>query len=141
MLIPPPSANVSTKTLPTEDSALEGVMNSPPNMFHSIRQLQKIVTSYSNELHAGRANQQNLVFLHVRNDQLAKIDLQRASIGKHIRMTHYTDTNELIVKLMPLVKYEKAHTSLADQLTNQLFSMGILFDGLLSNMASSRCMY
>lgn len=50
-----------------------GVRNSPLNMFHSIRQLQKIVTSCSNELQAGSINQQYLVFLHVTNDQLANL--------------------------------------------------------------------
>lgn len=139
MFTPPPSASESTKTLPAEDSALEGVMDSPLNMFHSIRQLQKIVTSCSNELQAGSTNQQYLVFLHVTNDQLAKIDHKRASIGKHIRMTHHTDTNALIIKLMPSVEHELAHTCLADQLTYQLIRMGISFDGLLSNMAGSRC--
>lgn len=139
MFIPPPSATESRKTLPAEDSALAGVMNSPLYVFRSIRQLQKIVTSCSNELQAGSTNQQYLVFLHVTNDQLSKIDHKRASIGNHIRMTHHTDTNVLIVKLMPSVKHELAHTYFTDQLTYQLIQMGIKFDGLLSNMAGSRC--
>lgn len=134
----PPSANASTKTAPAEDSALAGLMNFPLSRFHSFRKLPKIVTSRSNELQAGIISQQYLVFLHVTNDQLAKIDHKRATIGKHIRMTHPIDTNELIVKLMPSGKHELGHTSLADQVTYQVIQMDNPLDGML-NMQDNRC--
>lgn len=66
------------------------------------------------------------------------IDHKRASIGKHIRPTHHSDTNELIVKL-PSGEHELAHNSLTDLLTYELFQMGISFPDLLSNMAGKRC--
>ena len=69
----------------------------------------------------------------------AKIDHKRASIGKHIRMTHHTDTNELIVKLVPSGKHILAHTSLADHLTYGQFQMGFSVRNLLLNMQSTRC--
>lgn len=67
-----------------------------------------------NELQAGNTNQQYLIFLQVINDQLAKIDHKQASIGKYIQMTHYTNINELIVKLMSSVKLKLGHISLAN---------------------------
>lgn len=84
------SASASTETSPAEDSPLAGLMNPPSYMFYSIRQVQRLVASHSDELRADRTNNQYLVFLKVTNTQLTDMDKQRANIGKHIRMEHHT---------------------------------------------------
>lgn len=48
-------------------------------------------------MQAVRTNEHYLVFLNITNDQLAEIDRKRATIGKHRRMAHHTDTNLLIL--------------------------------------------
>lgn len=133
------STSRSIEALPAEDSPLAGLINTPINIFNGIRQVKKLVASRSNELQAGRTNEQYLVFLHVKNNQLAKIDHKRASIGKHIRMTHHTDTNELIVKLMPSGKHESAHLSLAQELIYELIHIGISRENLLAPVGGIRC--
>jgi Fe2+ transport system protein FeoA len=64
------------------------------------------------------------VFLGVTKDHLAQIDRQRAKTGKHTRMTHYTDTDELIIKL-PTIEHETAHISLSDEVNHKLEGMGL----------------
>ncbi|KAF2180467.1 hypothetical protein K469DRAFT_447957, partial [Zopfia rhizophila CBS 207.26] len=68
---------------------------------------------------------QYLVFRGVTKGYLNTIDCKRASIGKHTRMTYYTDTSLLIVKLMPSVKHELAHLTLAEDLKLALIGMGL----------------
>lgn len=82
-------------------------MKAPTNLFTGIRQLEKLVTLRSDELQAGRTNEQYLVIFYVTKDQLAKIDRKRA---------HHLHTNELIIKLMPSAKHQSAHLFLAQRL-------------------------
>lgn len=91
-------------------------MNPPSYLFYRIRQVQMLVASHSDELRAGRTNNQYLVFRKVTNAQLTDMDKQRAKIGKHIRMEYHTDTGDLIIKLMPSEKHESAHITLADEI-------------------------
>ncbi|MCJ1350018.1 hypothetical protein MMC31_008261, partial [Peltigera leucophlebia] len=53
------------------------------------------------------------------------MDKQRAKIGKHIRMTHHTDTGDLIIKLMPSENHNAAHLTLAGTFHGKVFQMGI----------------
>ncbi|KIX00327.1 uncharacterized protein Z518_10466 [Rhinocladiella mackenziei CBS 650.93] len=108
-----------------ETSPMEGLLEAPIHRFTGIRNLQKDVRSQSAELQAGRSNQQYLIFRGVTKRHLAEIDRKRASIGKHTRMTHHTNTDLLIVKLMPSAKHEAAHLTLADDLNHKLEGMGI----------------
>lgn len=55
-------------------------------------------------------------------------------------MTHHTDTNELIVKLMPSGEHETAHLSLAEALNRELDHISTSFENLLVPVeGSSRC--
>lgn len=54
-------------------------------------------------------------------------------------MTHYINTNELIIKLMPSIEHQVAHICLANQFTYQLIQIGILYNSLLTNIAEGRC--
>jgi hypothetical protein len=117
---PPKSTHVSTKSSPVKTSPLDGLADTSIYRFTGISDLRKRVGLQSDALVAGRINQQHLVFRGVTKDDLARIDRQRVSIGKHTRMTHYTDTDLLIIKLMPLAEHEAAHTTLAEEVIDKL---------------------
>ena len=119
------STHVSTNSSPVEASPLEGQVDAPIYQFAGIPDLRKHVDSQSNALVAGYTTQQYLIFRGVIKDNLARIDRQRASIGKHTRMTHYTDTDLLVIKLMPSGEHEAAHITLADEVNDKLRGMGL----------------
>jgi len=106
-------------------SPLEGLEGYIIHPYIGIPDLRKGVESLSTALMAGRTNQQFLVFEGVTKDDLAQIDSKRASIGSHTRMSHYTDSNLLIIQLMPSVEHELAHGNLGDQVKVTLVAMGI----------------
>ncbi|KAF2194874.1 hypothetical protein K469DRAFT_706356 [Zopfia rhizophila CBS 207.26] len=116
---------------PVPTSPMEGLQGVPIHHFTTIRDLRKCVRSHSAKLQAGRSNQQYLVFQGVTKRDLNEIDRERASIGKHTRMTHYADTNELIVKLMPSVEHELAHLTLVRKLDAAVIGMGLPVESLI----------
>src|SRR5271163_5287871 len=120
-----PRSSGSTSSAPVETSSLERQVDSPTYRFTGIPDLRGRVDSQSKTLLAGRTTQQYLIFRGVTTDDLARIDRQRASIGKHTRMTHYTDTDLLVIKLMPSKKHEAAHTTLAEVVIDKLRGMGL----------------
>jgi hypothetical protein len=105
-------------------SPSKGYNGAPIYQFTEIPDLRKRVQSLADELAAGHTTKQYLVFRSVTKDHLAQIDHQRASIGKGIRMTHYTDTDLLIVKV-PTIEHETAHISLSDEVNHKLEGMGL----------------
>jgi hypothetical protein len=108
-----------------ETSPLEGYADAPIYQFTGIPDLRKRIRLQSDTLLAGRTTQQYLIFLGVTKDSLAQIDRQRASIGKYTRMTQYTDTDLLIIKLMPSGEHETAHITLGDEVIDKLRGMGL----------------
>ena len=126
-----PLKNLPLKTLPSETSPLEGLKDVPIHQYKGIRDLQERVQAQSAELLAGHSKQQYLVFQGVTKQQLADIDRERDSIGRHTRITHYTSTKLLIIKLMPSVPLELAHTVLANTLTGRLILMGLTIPPLI----------
>ena len=123
------STGVSKETSPArtslvESSPMEGLQDAPIYQYIGIQNLRRRVRTQSDELQAGRSNQQYLVFRGVTKDHLDKIDHERASIGKHTRMSHDTDADLLIIKLMPAVKHQSAHLSLGTDLHFALARMG-----------------
>jgi hypothetical protein len=80
-------------------------------------------------LRDGRTTNQYLVFRDVTKYHLAQIDRQRTTTRKHTRMTHYTDTKELIIKL-PTPEHETAHLSFAQKVHRKLEGMGLPEDSL-----------
>lgn len=133
------SASTSTETSPAEDSPLSGLMNPSTYLFVGVRQVQNLVASRSDELQAGRTNDQYLVFLKVTDTQLTNMDQQRAKIGKHIRMTHHTDTGDLIIKLMPSLAHEAAHLDLAELFQGLMSQMSISHANRLAAIGGTRC--
>ena len=103
---------------------LEGLKDINTEIFVGIENMRRIVKSQSDKLQKGDSEQQYLVFTRVSVDDLAEIDRARNKIGKGIRITHYTDTNLLIVKL-PTAEHESAHGNLATGMIEKVVLMGI----------------
>jgi len=124
------ASHQTIKDPPAEISPLEGLVDTPVYHFTGITLLRNHVRLLSAKLEASHPNQQYLVFWDVTKDHLAQIDCQRAIIGKHTRLTHYTDIGLLIVKLIPSRKHEKAPISLGIKLILALARMGLPDDSL-----------
>jgi hypothetical protein len=118
------SATAVTSLADSQLKALDGIEIHP---FTGIANMRKIIEFQSDRLQAWESDQQYLVFNRVTEPILAKIDYERENghIAKHTRMTHYTDTDLLIIKLMPLVAHEKLHGKLFTELLFQAARMGI----------------
>jgi hypothetical protein len=121
---PRSSTHVSTKSSPVETSPPKGYEGAPIYQFTGIPDLRKRVKLLADKLVAGRTTEQYLVFRGVTKDHLAQIDHQRTSIGKGIRMTHYTDIDLLIVKV-PTIEHETAHTTISYKVNRRLEGMGL----------------
>jgi hypothetical protein len=132
------NTDVSTKSSPVEASPLDGYENAPICVFAGIPDLQRRVKLQLDALRDGRTTDQYLIFLRVTKDHLAQIDHQRAQIGKDTRITHYTDTHELIIKVIPLKLHETAHISLGDRVNRKLEGMGLPI-GCLMPLGAGRC--
>jgi hypothetical protein len=92
--------------------------------FVGIQKMRGIVKRQSDKFQRGDSDQQYLIFTCVSVDDLATIDRARNSIGKGIRMTHYTDIDLLIVKL-PSAVHERAHVNLATDMIEKVVLMGM----------------
>jgi len=128
--------DVPIKHTPVDRSPLGGLGSAPIYPFIGISDLRKHVHSQTLALQKGRTNQQYLAFRGVTEDSLAKIDCKRASIGKHMRMTHYVDTGDLIIKLMPSAEHEAAHIELAFKFRVRFLTMGLPDDCLYGQGAT-----
>jgi hypothetical protein len=115
---------VNIEPSPTETSPIEGLENINLRPFVGIADMRKAIKAQSEKLRKGDSEQQYLVFARVRANDLPKIDAARDSMGKRIRLTHYTDTDLLVVKL-PSAKHESAHVNLANKVDRAVARMGI----------------
>ena len=119
-----PSETSSLKTLPSKISPLEGLEDVPIHQYKGIEDLRERVQTRTTEPQDGCSNQHCLVFRGVTKKYLAEIERERSSIGRHIRITHYSGTGLLIIK-MPSIKQELAHRELADEVNDALKGMGL----------------
>ena len=89
--------------------------------------MRKMIEFQSDRLQAWESDQQYIIFNHITEDILARIDHKRENghIGRHTQMTYYTDTNLLIIKLMPSEVHERAHRDLAGESLAKILSMAI----------------
>jgi hypothetical protein len=131
-----PTSPAETSLIPEEISPLDGldIVNIQP--FVGIQKMREIVKRQSDKFQRDDSGQQYLIFTRVCVDDLAKIDRARNSIGKGIRMTHYTDIDLLIAKL-PSAVHERAHGNLANKVVTAVARMGIP-DGELDFVGASR---
>jgi hypothetical protein len=114
---------VNIESSPTETSLIEGLENINLRPFVGIIDMRKVIKAQSEKLRKGDSEQQYLVFTRVRAYDLPKIDVARESMGIHIRLTHYTDTDLLIVKI-PSAKHESAHVNLSKKVVIALSRIG-----------------
>ena len=114
---------INIEPSPTETSPIEGLESVNLQPFVGIKDMQKAIKAQYEKLRKGDSEQQYLIFARVRVNDLPKIDAARNSMGKHIRLTHYTDTDMLIVKL-PTAAHESAHSNLAKRVVIALTRMG-----------------
>ena len=119
-----PTSPTETSLIPEDISPMDGLDVINIQSFTGIQKMRGIVKRQSEKLQKGDSDQQYLIFAHVSVDDLAKIDRARNSIGKGIRMTHYTDINLLIVKL-PSAVHERAHVNLATDMIEKVVLMGM----------------
>jgi hypothetical protein len=123
-------SNTTISTSPAEALPLEGLEYIDINRFVGIAKMRKAIDLQSIRLQEGVSNEQYLVFQPVTEVDLTKMDSVRHSIGKNTRMTHYTDTDLLIIKLMPTGKHEFAHLSFGKKLLVKVLRMGTSDDEL-----------
>jgi len=109
----------------SDASPLAGLDGIEIHPFTGLGNMQKIVKFQADRLQTGESCQQHLVFSHVTEATLAEIDDKRYRIGKFTRITHYTDTGLLIIKLMPAVTHERLHVDLFLRLHSKAIRMGI----------------
>jgi hypothetical protein len=119
-----PMEELEAETSPME--GLEGLEDINIQPFVGIANMREIVKSQSDKLEKGDSHQQYLVFRPVTVDDLDKIDRARDSIG-NIRMTHYTKTRLLIVKLL-LAKHEMLLSTLVNAVVEKIVGMGLPVD-------------
>jgi hypothetical protein len=115
--------DINIEPSPTESSPIEGLENINLQPFVGIADMRKVIKAQSEKLRKGDSEQQHLIFARVRASDIPKIEAARDSMGKHIRLTHYTDTDLLIVKI-PTAEHESAHRNLAKRVVITLDRMG-----------------
>jgi len=115
---------LEAETSPME--GLEGLEDINIQPFVGIANMRKIVKSQFDKLEKGDSHQNYLVFRPVTVDDLDKIDRARDSIG-NIRMTHYTKTHLLIVKLL-LAKHEMLLSTLINGVVKKVVGMEVPVD-------------
>ena len=87
--------------------------------------MQKAVNKLSKAMLSGTTDLQYLALENVSEEDLAIIDMARASIGKHIRITHHADSGRLIVKLMPSIKHQAPLLLFSEKLVFKIRTMGV----------------
>ena len=115
---------LEAETSPME--GLEGLEDIDIQPFVGIANLREIVKSQFDKLEKGDSHQHYLVFRPVTVDDRDKIDRARDSIG-NIRMTHYTQTHLLIVKLLSR-ELEMLLSTFVNAFAEKLVGMGVPVD-------------
>lgn len=98
------SSSLSTAEIPLTKGL--AAVNIRP--YIGILDMRKVVNTLSRALQVGTTIDQYLAFERIKNEDLARIDSVRTSLGRHTRMSYYADTKLLIVKLMSSVKHDAA---------------------------------
>jgi hypothetical protein len=107
---------------------LEGITTI--NQYKGIRELKKCIDKRAAELLAGSSSEQYIAFRVVSKEDLDKIDKERASIGKDIRLYHQFN-GLMIIKLMLSPLHEIAHIMFGDGLKDAIAAMGLARNSLV----------
>jgi hypothetical protein len=92
--------------------------------FSGIAGLRSDVKTLSKQLYQDKTTNQYLVFQPVTEDDLAKIEDQRHTIGRGIRLTHCTDIDTLIIKV-PTPEHEAVTRTFSYDFMDQIRQMGL----------------
>ena len=82
------------------------------------------VNTLSNHLYQGTATSQYLVFQPVTEDDFAKIEEKRHTIGRGLWFTHCTDIDTLIIKV-PTLEHERVAIIFTEEMTAWRLQMGL----------------
>jgi hypothetical protein len=104
--------------------------------FSSIAQLRSAVDTLSKQLYQGKTTNQYLIFQPVTEDDLAKIEEKRYTIGRGLRFTHCTDIDTLIIKV-PTPEHERVTRAFTHGLIGQIGQMGLTEDNDLNDMGAT----
>ena len=115
----------------SEHTALKGLEHVEIHKFTGIHNMAKIVHSQADKVQAG-GFQQWLVFRSVTINDLTKFDHKHHLIGKFVRMTHHTNLDLLIMKLMPGAIHEEAHATFGNRIFSRAILMGLPEDALIA---------
>jgi len=114
----------SNETTPTPSPQLLEGLEHEIQAYAGIAGLRKAVNALSKKLYEGETTDQYPVFRPVTEDDLTKIEDQRHTIGRSIRLTHYTDIETLIVKV-PSRLHETVTRTLTQRLTGRALQIGV----------------
>jgi hypothetical protein len=92
--------------------------------FSGIAGLRSNVKTLSKQLYEDKTTNQYLVFRPVTEDDLAKIEDQRHTIGRGIRLTHCTDIDTLIIKV-PTPEHEAATCTFSYDFMDKVRQIGL----------------
>src|SRR5271154_2366865 len=92
--------------------------------FSSISGLRSAVNTLSKRLYQGTTTNQYLVLQPVTEDDLAKIEEKRHTIGRGLRFTHCTDINTLIIKI-PTPEHEAVTRTFTNNFMRRIEHMGL----------------
>ena len=119
------SSSPTMLTRLTEISPTERLANFNSCRYKGWADMRNTVNGLSKALQLGTTEKQFLAFGQVTWEDLAKIDASRTGIGRHTRMTCYTEFELLIVKLMPSVKHEAAHRCFSENFVYKIRVVGV----------------
>ena len=134
-------ARPSTNPSRDELALMEGIADLPVHEYTGYRSLAlpKQIWATTDDLEAGRSNQQYVVFRNVTKDDLISIQNRRqkhgiitkATISKCIRMSHYHDTKLLVIKVTPQTKHIVPPDTFGTCLRQELRKMGMGLHALI----------
>jgi hypothetical protein len=107
----------------TSSQLLEGFKDEI-RTFSSIARLQSAVNTLSKRLYQGTTTNQYLVLQPVTEDNLAKIEEKRHTIGRGLRFTYCTDINTLIIKV-PTPEHERVTKAFSYDFIRRIENMGL----------------
>lgn len=91
--------------------------------FTGVPQLRDIIEGEYHKLRCDPSRQQCVIFDHVTDEDVVQID--EAGLGKHIRLSHYSDRQLLIIRISPSLLHHSSSWSLALAVRDKVLEMGV----------------
>ena len=120
----------------TSSQLLEG-FEDEIRTFSSIAGLRSAINTLSKRLYQGTTTNQYLVLQPVTEDDLAKIEEKRHTIGRGLRFTHCVDINILIIKV-PTPEHEAVTRTFSYDFIDRIRPMGLTELNDLKDMGATK---